>query len=180
MKKIETAIEGLYIIEPEVYGDDRGYFFESFNADKFADLGLHTDFRQANESFSARGVLRGIHFQHAPKPMAKLVRCPVGRLWDVAVDLRPDSSTYRQWFGMELSADNKRMLFVPEGFGHGFYAITDCLLSYMVSNTYDGELDAAIAWDDPSINIEWPLLGSPALSAKDQQAPLLREVTFAW
>lgn len=180
MKKIDTTIEGLYIIEPEVYGDDRGYFFESFNADTFEKLGLHTHFRQANESFSARGVLRGIHFQHAPKPMAKLVRCPVGRLWDVAVDLRPDSPTYKKWFGIELSAENKRMLFVPEGFGHGFYAITDCLLSYLVSNTYDGDLDAGIAWDDPSIDIQWPLTASPSLSQKDQTLPLLREIEVTW
>lgn len=180
MRKIETTIEGLYIVEPEVYGDDRGYFFESFNADKFADLGLPTDFRQTNESFSTQGVLRGIHFQRAPKPMAKLVRCPVGRLWDVAVDLRPDSPTFKQWFGVELSAENKRMLFVPEGFGHGFYALTDCMLSYMISNTYDGELDAAIAWNDPSVNIEWPFEGEPSLSNKDRNAPLLSEITLTW
>jgi dTDP-4-dehydrorhamnose 3,5-epimerase len=180
MKKIETPISDLYIIEPEVYGDDRGYFFESFNAEKFEGLGLHTDFRQANESFSTQGVLRGIHFQHHPKPMAKLVRCPVGRLWDVAVDLRKDSPTYKQWYGVELSADNRRMLMVPVGFGHGFYAITDCMLSYMVSNTYEGSLDAGIAWDDPSIDIQWPLIASPSLSEKDQTLPLLRDVELTW
>ncbi len=180
MKKVETPIEGLYVIEPEVYGDERGYLFEAFNADKFEGLGLHTNFRQANQSFSTKGILRGIHFQRHPKPMAKLVRCPHGRLWDVAVDLRPDSPTYRQWFGLELSHDNKKMLLIPEGFGHGFYAITDCMLSYLISETFDPELDAGIAWDDPSIDIQWPLTASPSLSQKDQTLPLLREIELTW
>lgn len=175
MNKIETHIKDLVVIEPVVYGDDRGFFYEAYNVDKFKDLGIETTFKQSNHSKSAKGVLRGLHFQLPPKPMAKLVRCTAGRLWDVAVDLRPDSETYKQWFAVELSAENKRLLFVPEGFAHGFYALEDCELQYQVSNTFDSELDAAIAWNDPEIGVEWPVEGDPILSEKDQNAPTLKE-----
>lgn len=176
MKRIETPLEGLYIIEPQVFEDDRGFFMETYNADKFADIGIHTVFKQDNHSRSAKGVLRGIHFQLPPKPMAKLVRCTRGRLWDVAVDLRRNSPTYRQWYGVELSEENKRMFYVPEGFGHGFYALEDCDLVYKCSNTFDAELDGAIAWNDPEIGIDWPI--APTLSNKDQVAPKLAEANL--
>jgi len=175
MKTIKTTIPDLIIIEPEVHGDDRGFFFESYNKDKFDALGLNTIFVQDNHSKSAKGVLRGLHFQQDPKPMAKLVRCTRGRLWDVAVDLRAGSPTYKQWFGLELSEENKKMIFVPEGFAHGFYAFTDCELQYKVSNTFNSDLDAGIAWNDPEINIKWPLDGDPILSTRDSQAMTLAE-----
>src|SRR3989339_104310 len=151
MKKIETSITELFVIEPDVYGDSRGFFFEHYNEDRFKEMGINTSFRQANHSRSLKGVLRGIHFQKDPKPMAKLVRCTFGKLWDVAVDLRPDSLTYKKWFGLELSEDNKKMLFIPEGFAHGFYSLTDCEINYMVSHVFDKDLDAGIAWNDPEI-----------------------------
>lgn len=175
MKKIETPLKDLYILEPRVFGDDRGFFFESFNADGFRDLGIEFTPRQANYSRSAKGVLRGLHHQNPPKPMAKLVRCTRGKLFDVAVDLRKESPTYLQWFGVELSEENKRMLFIPEGFGHGFYALEDCDLSYLTSNTYDQELDANFAWNDPAFGVEWPVQGEPMLSGRDADAPSYSE-----
>jgi len=175
MKRIDTPIADLCIIEPQLFGDERGFFYESYNAEKFATLGIVTQFLQDNHSFSTAGVLRGVHFQLPPKPMAKLVRCTRGRLWDVAVDLRKTSPTYLQWFGVELSAENKKMLYIPEGFGHGFYAFEDAELLYKTSNVFDGSLDSGIAWNDPQVAIQWPIPGevTPILSAKDQQLPLL-------
>ena len=175
MKVTKTPINGLLIIEPEVYGDDRGFFFESYNIDKFKDLVIDTIFVQDNHSKSAKGVLRGIHFQLPPKPMAKLVRCTRGKLWDVVVDLRKDSPTYKQWFGLELSEENRKMLYVPGDFGHGFYSLEDSELQYKVSNTFDPELDGGIAWNDPEINIEWPIEGEPTLSERDKGAKFLAE-----
>lgn len=176
MNKIETTIAGLYIIEPTVYADDRGFFMETYNADKFAQIGINTIFKQDSHSRSVKGVLRGLHFQLPPKPMAKLVRCTRGKLWDVAVDLRRHSPTYKKWFGVELSEENKRMIYIPEGFAHGFYALEDCELVYKCSNTFDGELDSAIAWSDPEIGIEWPI--APTLSNKDMQAPKLSDTNL--
>lgn len=180
MKKIETSIEGLVIIEPEAYGDDRGWFYESYNIDKFKNVGIDVEFVQDNHSFSAKGVLRGLHFQLPPKPMDKLVRCTHGRLWDVAVDLRKDSPTYLKWFGVELSAENKKMFFVPAGFAHGFYALEDCELVYKCSNVYNGELDANVAWNDKVFGVEWPVVGEPALSARDQVAPSFSELDLSF
>jgi len=178
MKKIETSITELFVIEPDVYGDSRGFFFEHYNEDRFKEMGINTSFRQANHSRSLKGVLRGIHFQKDPKPMAKLVRCTFGKLWDVAVDLRPDSLTYKKWFGLELSEDNKKMLFIPEGFAHGFYSLTDCEINYMVSHVFDKDLDAGIAWNDPEIGVDWRLEGEPILSERDQNQPLLRDILY--
>ena len=175
MKITKTPIEGLLVIEPEVHGDDRGFFFESYNVDKFEGLGIDTVFVQANHSKSAKGVLRGIHFQLPPKPMTKLVRCTRGRLWDVVVDLRKDSPTYKQWFGIELSENNKKMFYMPGDFGHGFYALEDCELQYKVSSTFDSELDGGIAWNDPEVNIDWPIEGEPILSGRDQAAKTLAD-----
>ena len=176
MERIETGVKDLVVIEPQVYGDDRGFFYEFYNEDKFAEIGIDTKFKQGNYSRSQKGVLRGLHFQNSPKPMAKLVRCTRGRLWDVAVDLRKDSPTYLKWFGLELSDENKKMLFVPEGFGHGFYALEDCDLAYLTSNTYDGDLDANVMWNDEAFGIEWPIEGEPTLSGRDQIAPAFKDL----
>lgn len=178
MKKIETPIKDLVIIEPEVYGDDRGFFYESYNVDKFRALGINTIFVQDNHSRSAKGVLRGLHFQLPPKPMAKLVRCTRGRLWDVAVDLRKNSPTYKKWFAVELSEENKKMFYVPVGFAHGFYALEDCDLVYKCSNTYDADLDANLAWNDPELGVEWPI--APTLSGRDQVAPKFSELDLSF
>ncbi|MFH1632254.1 MAG: dTDP-4-dehydrorhamnose 3,5-epimerase [bacterium] len=176
MQKVSTPIPGLFIIEPESYGDSRGWFYESYNAEKFAALGIDKVFVQDNHSFSAKGVLRGLHFQLPPKPMAKLVRCTRGRLWDVAVDLRKSSPTYLEWHSVELSDENKRMFFVPEGFAHGFYALEDCELVYKCSNVYDRELDSNVRFDDPAFGVEWPVVGEPALSDRDVAAPAFGEL----
>jgi len=178
MQKIETPLQDLHVIEPQVFGDDRGFFFESYNEDKFRDLGINFSAKQGNYSRSARGVLRGLHFQLPPKAMAKLVWCPRGRLWDVAVDLRKHSPTYLKWFGIELSEENKKMLFVPKGFAHGFYSLDDCDLAYLVDETYDKDLDANIRWDDPAFGIEWPI--EPSLSARDQAAPSFNELDLTF
>ncbi len=180
MKIVKTPIKGLVIIEPEVYGDDRGFFYESYNKEKFEAIGIDTIFEQDNHSKSAKGVLRGIHFQLPPKPMAKLVRCTKGRLWDVAIDLRKTSETYLQWFGVELSEENKKMFFVPEGFGHGFYSLEDSEFLYKCSNTFDSDLDANIRYDDPILGIEWPIDGEPILSARDQSAPNFSELNLSF
>ncbi|MDP3970652.1 MAG: dTDP-4-dehydrorhamnose 3,5-epimerase [bacterium] len=176
MKLIETPIKDLVVIESQVFGDDRGWFLEGFNADKFKELGLPTNFVQDNHSYSQQGVLRGLHFQLNPKPQGKLVRCVKGRLWDVAVDLQKNSDTYKQWYAVELSAEKKNMLYVPPGFAHGFYALEECEMLYKCTETYDAKLDSGIAWNDPEINVEWPLEGEPSLSEKDMSAPQLSSI----
>ncbi len=174
--KIIHPFDGLLVIEPEVFADERGFFMETFSADKFAALGLPTEFLQDNHSASVKGVLRGLHFQLPPKPMGKLVRCTRGRIWDVAVDLRQASMTYKQSFGIELSAQNKKMLWLPAGFGHGFYSLEDCEVLYKCTHTYDKASDGNVAWNDPELNVQWPLDGQPILSARDQAAPLLKDL----
>lgn len=180
MKCTSTPLHGVKVIEPDVYRDDRGFFFEAYNKDKFAEMGIDTVFMQDNHSFSQKGVLRGLHFQLPPSSMTKLVRCTRGKLWDVAVDLRKDSPSYLQWFGIELSEENNKMLYVPEGCAHGFYALEDCELLYKVSYTFNKELDGAVAWNDPAFCITWPLVGEPILSEKDQVAPLYSALTLPW
>lgn len=176
--KITHPFEGLLVVQPEVFADDRGFFMETFNADKFAALGLPTDFKQDNHSASAKGVLRGLHFQLPPKAMGKLVRCTRGRVWDVAVDLRKTSATYKQSFGIELSAENKKMLWLPAGFAHGFYALEDCEVLYKCTETYDKAGDGNVAWNDPELKVLWPVTGTPMLSARDQAAPLLKDLNL--
>lgn len=178
--QILTPFAGLAVIEPDVFGDDRGFFYESYNAEKFAALGIATIFLQDNHSSSTKGVLRGLHFQLPPRPMAKLVRCSRGKVWDVVVDLRKSSPTYKQSFGIELSAENKKMLFIPEGFAHGFYTLEDCELLYKSSNVYAKELDANVAWNDPAFGIVWPLSGEPVLSERDKAAPKLAELDLTF
>ncbi|MBX7515090.1 dTDP-4-dehydrorhamnose 3,5-epimerase [Qipengyuania sp. GH38] len=177
MKIIETSIEGLLILEPRVFGDERGFFLESWNRKVFADLGLDLDFVQDNHSRSARGVLRGLHFQN-PNPQGKLVRVINGRAWDVAVDLRSGSPTFGKWEGLELSAENKRMFWVPPGFAHGFVALEDGTdFVYKCTGYYDPAHEHSLLWNDLAVGIEWPLEGiEPQLSAKDQAGKPLSEI----
>ena len=177
MELIPTAIADLVIIEPRVFGDDRGFFLESWNQRSFAQLGLDLQFVQDNHSRSARGVLRGLHYQQ-PNPQGKLVRVVAGRAWDVAVDLRAGSPTFGRWVGVELSAENKRMFWVPPGFAHGFVSLEDGTdFLYKCTAFYDPANEHSLMWDDPAIGIDWPLEGiEPQLSAKDKVGRPLREV----
>ena len=177
MKKIETKLPGVYIIEPDVRGDQRGYFMETWSTRNFEELDLHYDFVQDNQSFSARkGTLRGLHFQNMPMAQAKLVRVTRGAVMDVAVDLRKGSPTYKQWVAVELSADNKRMLMVPRGFGHGFRTLTDDVeFCYKVDNLYSSECDRGIRFDDPAIGVDWGEVREELRSPKDTKAPLLAD-----
>lgn len=176
MKFIKTEIKDLIVVEPKVFGDNRGWFSESYNQQVFKDNGIDITFVQDNHSFSAqKGVLRGIHFQNNPFPQTKLVRCTKGRIWDVAVDLRKSSSTYLKWFGIELTAENHKMLLVPQGFGHGFVTLEEnCEVQYKVDNVYDKALDRSIKYNDPQINIVWPIK-DVILSEKDIKAPYLKD-----
>lgn len=172
MKTIETGIPGLVIIEPVAHGDERGFFMETWNEERYREAGLPGRFVQSNLSRSGRGVIRGLHFQN-PEPQGKLVSVFEGRVFDVGVDIRPDSPTYRQWAGVELSAENRRQLYIPEGFAHGFCVLDEsALLSYLCTAAYRAEFDAVIAWDDPDISVRWPL-ESGRLSPKDAAAPCL-------
>ena len=177
MKKIETSIPGVCIVEPQAYGDHRGYFMETYSTRAFEQIGITAVFVQDNQSFTAqKGTLRGIHFQNAPMAQAKLVRVTRGAVMDVAVDLRRGSPTYRQWAAVELSAGNKRMLYLPRGFGHGFKTLTDDVeFCYKVDNLYSKEHDRGIRFDDPSIGVAWGEVVEDLLSAKDLHAPLLEE-----
>ncbi|WP_022676936.1 dTDP-4-dehydrorhamnose 3,5-epimerase [Novosphingobium sp. B-7] len=172
-----TEIEGLVVIEPRVFGDDRGFFMESWNRKLFADMGLDIDFVQDNHSRSAKGVLRGLHYQQ-PHPQGKLVRVTAGRAWDVAVDLRANSVTFGKWVGVELSSENKRMLWVPPGFAHGFVSLEDGTdFLYKCTALYDPSSEHSLMWNDPGLGIEWPLEGiEPQLSAKDSVGKPLNAV----
>jgi dTDP-4-dehydrorhamnose 3,5-epimerase len=183
MNVIETALPGVMLIEPKVFGDARGFFLESWNRQTFAeagkDKGLDLDFVQDNHSRSARGVLRGIHYQ-LNQPQGKLVRVVSGAVFDVAVDLRKSSLHFGKWVGYELSADNKRMMWVPPGFGHGFLVLSESAdFLYKTTAYYAPQWDRGVRWNDPDIGVQWPLEGArpelPALSAKDQTAPLLKD-----
>lgn len=171
-----TALPDVLLIEPRVFGDDRGFFYESWNAETFRAAGLDLAFVQDNHSRSAQGVLRGLHYQFA-KPQGKLVRVTAGRAFDVAVDLRRSSSTFARWVGVELSAANKHMLWIPPGFAHGFLALEDGTeFLYKCTATYDPADERSLLWNDPAIGIEWPLGSAmPILSGKDRQAPVLAQ-----
>ena len=178
---IATDLPGVVIVEPRVFGDDRGFFLESFNEEAFAAAGLPTRFVQDNHSRSQAGVLRGLHFQN-PEPQGKLVRVTAGAVFDVAVDIRRSSPHFGRWTGVELSAANKRMLWVPEGFAHGFLCLVDGTdFLYKCTSVYRPQLEHAIRWNDPAIGIDWPLNGmTPSLSAKDTvAAPLSAVDVFA-
>lgn len=176
MRRVETSIPGVIIIEPHVFGDHRGWFMETYSIRAFSNLGIDTVFVQDNQSFSAqRGTLRGIHFQNNPMAQAKLVRVNKGAVLDVAVDLRRGSATYLQWVAIELSAENKKMLFIPRGFGHGFWTLTDDVeFCYKCDNLYSKECDRGIRYDDPAIGVNWGI-GNPILSRKDMESPLLQD-----
>jgi len=169
MQIVQTAIPEVLIIEPQVYGDERGFFFESFNQQKFEALtGAKADFVQDNHSRSAVNVLRGLHYQ-IQQPQGKLVRVVAGEVFDVAVDLRRQSATFGKWVGMVLSADNKRQLWVPPGFAHGFLVLKEGTeFLYKTTDYYAPQHERCIRWNDPEIGIEWPLASEPVLSAKDQ------------
>ncbi|MDD3419682.1 MAG: dTDP-4-dehydrorhamnose 3,5-epimerase [Candidatus Gastranaerophilales bacterium] len=171
---IKTEIEDVILIEPKVFGDSRGFFLESYKKSDFENAGICDDFNQDNHSKSTKGVLRGLHYQLAPKTQAKIVRCPKGRIFDVAVDIRKNSKTFGKWVGYELSEENKRMLYIPSGFAHGFVVLSDeAELLYKASNEFCQELDRGIKWNDPKININWNLDFEPLVSEKDSQQPLL-------
>ena len=176
MNVIETALPGVVIIEPQVFGDARGWFMESWSAKKMEDVGIHVAFVQDNHSFSAqKGTLRGLHYQLNPMAQAKLLRASRGAIFDVAVDIRRGSPTYAQWVGVELSAENYRQLFIPRGFAHGFITLTDNVeVQYKADNLYAPDCDGNIRWDDPAIGVAWPLTPT-VLSEKDAAAPLLAE-----
>ena len=177
MKRIDTALPGVCIIEPDVHGDARGYFMETYSTRNFAAIGIDTVFVQDNQSFSSqKGILRGIHFQNNPMAQAKLVRVTKGAVLDVAVDLRKGSPTYKQWVAVELSAENKRMLFISRGFGHGFRTLTDDVeFCYKVDNLYSKECDRGIRYNDPAIGVDWGEVNESLLSAKDTTSPLLAD-----
>lgn len=180
MQVIATELDDCYIIEPDVYGDNRGYFMESHNEKKLQEHGLNYHFVQGNESFTAKkGTIRGLHFQTSPMTQGKLVRCLTGKIYDVAVDLRKDSKTYKKWIKVELSGENKRQLLLPRGFAHGFITLTDDVtFCYMVDNYYSKEHDAGIIYNDPSIGVDWGLESTeePILSEKDKHLPTLEEI----
>ncbi|MCM3663637.1 dTDP-4-dehydrorhamnose 3,5-epimerase [Mesobacillus subterraneus] len=176
MKFIQTEIKDVIIIEPSIYGDNRGWFMETFSQTWLKELGFDISFAQDNHSFSAtKGTLRGLHYQLNPKAQTKLVRCTKGTIFDVAVDIRKGSPTYGKWVGVELSADNKKQLLVPKGFAHGFMTLTeDVEVQYKVDELYAPDCDRGILWNDLTIAIEWPMDIQPVLSAKDENAPLLK------
>ncbi len=162
-----TPISGLLIFEPRVFSDPRGYFFESYRADAFQTTGISADFVQDNQARSERGVLRGMHFQTGEFAQAKLVRAIVGSVFDVAVDLRPGSATFQQWYGLELTAENHRQLFVPRGFAHGYLVLSEvAVFAYKCDNYYAPDHQGGIRYDDPAIGIEWPDLGTDYLLAE--------------
>jgi dTDP-4-dehydrorhamnose 3,5-epimerase len=172
-KRLPTEIDEVVLLEPEVHGDERGFLVETFRESELPGVGIDVRFVQDNHSRSRGPVLRGIHMQSG---QAKLVRCPRGRIWDVAVDLRPDSPTYKQWEGHELDGERHRQLYIPPGFGHGFCLLSDeADVLYRLSTYYDPELETGVAWDDPEIGVEWPI-SEPMLSERDRSAPRLAEI----
>lgn len=176
MPVIETKLKGVYVIEPKVFGDSRGWFMETWAKQKFEAAGLSYDFVQDNQSFSAqKGTLRGLHYQLNPMAQAKLVRCTRGEILDVAVDIRKDSPLYSHWISVVLSAENKKQLLIPRGFAHGFITLTDDVeIQYKVDNYYAPHCEGNIRWDDPEIGIDWKI--EPTILAdKDANAPLLKE-----
>ncbi len=179
--KKETKLPGVFILEPQVFGDQRGWFMETWSERNMVNVGLSIHFVQDNESFTAKkGTLRGIHFQQNPMAQAKLVRVLRGAVVDIAVDIRKGSPTYRQWTSVVLSAENKKQFYIPQGFGHAFLTLTDDVeFCYKCDNLYSKECDRNIRWDDPDINVDWKSLGlednEPLLSGKDANAPLLKD-----
>lgn len=173
---IKTELEGVILVEPRVFADERGFFMESYKASEFKANGIDVDFNQDNHSRSVKGVLRGLHFQKPPMEQAKLVRCSKGRIFDVAVDIRPDSLNFKKWVGYELSEENKRMLYIPAGFAHGFVVLSEeAELLYKASNEFSPQHDAGIRWNDPEIGVEWGI-DNPIVSKKDAELPFLKDL----
>jgi dTDP-4-dehydrorhamnose 3,5-epimerase len=174
-ERVSTKLDGVVLLEPQVHGDERGFMVETYRRDAWSELGIDAEFVQHNHSRSAKGTLRGLHFQTEPG-QAKLVRCPRGRIFDVAVDLRRDSPTYGQWEGHVLDDESHRQLYVPVGFGHGFAVLSEVAdVAYLLSSLYDPATESGIAWDDPDVAVEWPV-EEPLLSRRDQSAPKLAEI----
>ena len=177
-KITKLDIEGLLIIEPTVFGDDRGYFYESYNKKELEEVGFDVEFIQDNQSKSKKGVLRGLHYQKT-KPQGKLVRVISGRIIDIALDIRKDSKTFGKWYSIELSAENKKQLYVPEGFAHGFVVISDYAeFLYKVTDYYDPSDEAGILYNDPTLNIDWGNIEEVILSDKDKVQPLFKDIKF--
>lgn len=175
MKVVETSLPGCVVIEPAVFGDERGFFFEAWNADRYRRAGLPDRLVQSNVSSSARGVVRGLHYQW-PNPQGKLVSVLAGEVYDVAVDIRRGSPTFGRWAAVILSAENKRQFWIPEGFAHGFSVLSErAIFSYLCTAQYDKSADANVRWNDADIGIDWPI-DSPLLSDKDAGAPFLKDV----
>lgn len=182
MQASAGLLEGVVLLSPKVFGDQRGWFIETYNHRVLREFGIHATFVQDNHSYSAkRGTLRGLHLQRAPLSQAKLIRCIRGSILDVVVDLRPNSPTYRQWMQENLSEENKKQIFIPKGFAHGFVTLTDHVeIQYKVDAYYSPEHELAIRYDDPELGIDWGV-ESPTLSGKDSQAPFLHELpTNLW
>lgn len=178
---IETKIQGVYIIEPKIFGDNRGYFMETYNKEHFEEVGLNMTFVQDNESKSTKGVLRGLHFQKKHS-QGKLVRVTKGEVFDVAVDLKKGSPTYGQWEAVVLSEENKKQFYIPEGFAHGFLVLSDeAVFNYKCTDFYSPEYDGGVMWNDPDINIKWPLEGieNIVLSEKDKKHPNLKDLDLS-
>jgi dTDP-4-dehydrorhamnose 3,5-epimerase len=167
MKIIETTLPGVLVFEPKVFGDARGFFMETWQRDRYREAGIHHDFVQDNVSSSTKGTLRGLHFQH-PRGQGKLVQVYSGAVYDVAVDIRRGSSTFGHWYGVELNGDKRNQMYVPPGFAHGFYVLTDnAMFSYKCTDIYSPAHEGSIAWNDPTVGVAWPLDGTPVLSDKD-------------
>ncbi len=174
MKKIKTAIPDVFLLEPRVFGDDRGFFYESWNKKTLETVGLNVDFVQDNHSKSQRGVLRGLHYQ-IQHPQGKLVRVVAGEVFDVAVDLRKSSPTFGKWVGFMLSAENKRMAWIPPGFAHGFVVTSESAeFLYKTTDYWYPEFERSLLWNDPTVGIEWPIEGAPLLAGKDASGALLQ------
>jgi dTDP-4-dehydrorhamnose 3,5-epimerase len=173
MKKTETRVSGVFILEPRVFNDARGFFLESYNQRTMAESGIHEEFVQDNHSFSTRNVLRGLHYQ-VQRPQGKLIRVIVGEIFDVVVDLRESSSSFGKWEGVLLSGDNKRSLWIPPGFAHGFLVKADAHVLYKTTDFYDPKLERTILWNDPDLKIDWKLQETPIVSEKDQQGTSFR------
>lgn len=173
----KLGIDGVILVKPKVFGDNRGFFMESYKKSDFVKNGIDIDFVQDNHSKSTKGVLRGLHYQAIPKPQAKLVRCSKGRIYDVAVDLRKNSKTFGKWLKVELSEENKHMLFIPEGFAHGFVVLSDeAELLYKTNTEFAPEFDRGFLWCDETVNVDWDIDFEPILSEKDKVQPKLQEL----
>ncbi len=183
MTCIPTPFEGLFIFEPRIFRDDRGYFFESFQQDRFSSqTGIQRPFVQDNQAWSRKGVIRGLHFQHPPHAQAKLIRALSGMIWDVAVDLRPDQPTYGKWYGIELSAENKKQFYIPPGFAHGYSVLSEeAEVMYKCDSYYDPASEGGIRLDDEQLNIDWKVPPDLAIiSEKDRQHPRFSDFEAEW